>query len=101
LTDVVLFAAIADVDVSVALAIDSRGLRLLSVVVALGTVRAVLLLTGGKALELAAPMAFIALVLCLAVFGWRSGRGDWSLNGNGLPRSRQGAASPGVTRPLS
>jgi hypothetical protein len=34
----------------------------------------VLLLTGGEAPELAAPMAFIALVLCLAVFSWRSGR---------------------------
>ena len=74
----VLFAAIAAIAafaVSVALAIDSRGLQLLSAVVALVCVaRAVLLLTGGEALELAAPMAFIALVLCLAVFSWRSGR---------------------------
>lgn len=67
LVDVVLFLAITAFAVAVAVAVDTTGVQALAGVVALlSAVRAVLVLTGGGALELVAPVAFLVLVLCLA-----------------------------------
>ena len=75
LVDVILFTAIAAFAASMTMAVDNTWLRALSVgVVVVSAVRAGLVLTGSEALELAGPMSFIALVLCLAIFSWRSER---------------------------
>ena len=73
LVDVVLFTAITAFASSVAVAVDTTWMRALSAVVALmSAARAVLLLTGSAVLELVAPMAFIVLVLSLAILSLRS-----------------------------
>ena len=73
LVDVVLFIAITAFASSVAVAVDTTWMRALSAVVALiNAARAVLLLTGSAVLELVAPMAFIVLVLSLAILSVRS-----------------------------
>jgi hypothetical protein len=73
--DVVLFGAVTAFAVSVVASVDISWMRALAAVVAVMCgVRAVLLLTGRAALELAAPMGFVVLVLCLAVISWRSRR---------------------------
>ena len=75
LVDVVLFTAIAVFAVSVTVAVESTWLRAVAVVVAvMGGVRAVVLLTGGGALEVAGPLGFIVLILCLSLSSWRSER---------------------------
>jgi hypothetical protein len=75
LVDVVLFIAIAAFAASVNVAVHATWVRVLSAVVVLSSgLRAVLVLTGGETLELIAPLAFILLVLCLAVVGWRPRR---------------------------
>ncbi|QNN54007.1 hypothetical protein [Nocardioides mesophilus] len=72
LTDVALFVAIAVFSGAVTVAVNTTWLRAVSAVVALlSGLRAVLLLAGSAALEVAAPMAFIVLVLCLAWSCWR------------------------------
>ena len=73
--DVVLFSAVTAFAVAVAVSVNISWMRALAAVVALVCgVRALLLLTGGASLELTAPMAFIVLVLCLAILSWRSPR---------------------------
>ena len=68
LVDVVLFAAIAAFAASVAMVTELTWLRWLAWVVgALALVRAVLLAGGSGALDLVAPLAFIALVLALSL----------------------------------
>ena len=75
LVDVVLFAAIAAFAVSVTVAVGTTWLRALAAVVAvISGVRAVIVLTGGSALELAGPIAFIVLILSLSCFAWWSQR---------------------------
>ena len=70
-------AAAAAFFLCVAVAVSTTWFRALAAVVALVSgVRAVLVLTGGDALELLAPMAFLVLVLSLAVVSWRSRPGD-------------------------
>ena len=70
-----LFGAVTAFAVSVVASVDISWMRALAAVVAVMCgVRAVLLLTGRAALELAAPMGFVVLVLCLAVISWRSRR---------------------------
>ena len=72
LTDVALFLAIAAFAVAVTVAVTSTWVRVVSAVVALlSGLRAVLLLARSDALEVAAPMTFIVLVLCLAWCCWR------------------------------
>jgi hypothetical protein len=71
LVDVVLFTAIAVFAMSVAVAVDRTWLRAVAAVVAvMSGVRAVILLAGGGALEVAGPMAFIVLILCLSFYSW-------------------------------
>ena len=72
LTDVALFIAIAVFALAVTVAVKSTWVRSISAVVALlSGLRSALLLTGSEALEVAAPMAFIVLVLCLVWSCWR------------------------------
>jgi uncharacterized membrane protein (DUF373 family) len=71
----VLFAAIAAFAVSMTAAVERRWLRGVAAVVAMiSGVRAVIVLTGGDALEVVGPMAFIGLILCLCVVSWRTER---------------------------
>ena len=73
--DVVLFATISAFAVAVAVAVDTTWVRALSAIVALTTaVRGLFSLTGQEPLELVAPMAFIVLVVSLAIASWRSQR---------------------------
>jgi hypothetical protein len=73
--DVVLFATISAFAVAVAVAVDTTWVRALSAIVALTTaVRGLFSLTGQEPLELVAPMAFIVLVVSLAITSWRSER---------------------------
>jgi hypothetical protein len=73
--DVVLFATISAFAVAVAVAVDTTWVRALSAIVALTTaVRGLFSLTGQEPLELVAPMAFIVLVVSLAITSWRSQR---------------------------
>jgi len=75
LVDVVLFTAIAAFAVSVTVAVETTWLRAVAAVVAgMSGVRAVILLVGGGALEVAGPMAFVVLVLCLSFYSWSSQR---------------------------
>ena len=72
LVDVVLVTAIAAFAAAVAASVERTWLRVLAVAVALTcAVRAVLVLVGGEALALAEPLAFLVLVLALAVECWR------------------------------
>ncbi len=69
-TDVVLFAAIAGLGVSVAQATARVWVRGLAAVVAvLSAARAVLLALGASALEVTAPVGFVVLVMALSVTG--------------------------------
>jgi hypothetical protein len=71
LVDVVLFAATAAFAVSVTAAVESYWLRAVAAVAAIMSgVRAVMVLTGGDALEVLAPMVFIVLILCLSSYSW-------------------------------
>jgi hypothetical protein len=73
--DVVLFATISAFAVAVAVAVDTTWVRALSAIVALTTaVRGLFSLTGQEPLELVAPMAFLVLVVSLAITSWRSER---------------------------
>jgi hypothetical protein len=73
--DVVLFATISAFAVAVAVAVDTTWVRALSAIVALTTaVRGLFSLTGQEPLELVAPMAFLVLVVSLAITSWRSQR---------------------------
>jgi hypothetical protein len=73
--DVLLFAAIAAFATSVTLAVEVTWLRAVAAIVAVvSAVRAVVLLTGGGALELVGPMAFVVLILCLSSYSWWSPR---------------------------
>jgi hypothetical protein len=73
--DVVLFATISALAVAVAVAVDTTWVRALSAIVALTTaLRGLFSLTGQEPLELVAPMAFLVLVVSLAITSWRSQR---------------------------
>ena len=68
LVDVVLFVAIACFAAAIAVAARSQWVKVLALAVTLlAVVRAVLLITGSRLLEVAAPAAFLVLVLILSI----------------------------------
>jgi len=74
--DVVLFAAIAFFAGSVLIAVDRVWVRALAALVGvMCALRAFYVLMGEATLELLAPMAFLVLIMCLAILSWRRALG--------------------------
>jgi len=72
LVDVALFAAIAFFAGSVVIAVNRVWVRALAALVAVVcALRAVFVLIGEATLELLAPMAFLVLIVSLAILSWR------------------------------